>query len=226
MRKLFSLFINNGIPIIMMFCAIGVTAMLVHREFGRPGIKKAQMTAQSDWQTYASVGHRFGPKAASVTITEFADFECPVCQKFVTGALATVRQHYPNDVAVVFSHWPHPYHRLAYPAARAAECAADQGRFEAYYEALYSHQDSLGIIPFARIAVLAGVADSQRFAKCNSRSEPVDQIEVDMRAAKALGGAGTPTILVNDMLLPGAPSEATLDSLIRKTLAAKAAAGT
>jgi protein-disulfide isomerase len=57
-----------------------------------------------------------GPPGAKVVIIEFADFECPVCAGFVNGALRAVRSEYPNDIAIVFRHWPLEYHHLAYPA--------------------------------------------------------------------------------------------------------------
>jgi hypothetical protein len=85
--------------------------------------------AVGNWADLEQAGHRIGPASAKLTIVEFGDFECPACGEF-EHTLQQVRRAYPKDVAVVFRHWPLPYHKLAYPAARAAECAADQGRFE------------------------------------------------------------------------------------------------
>jgi protein-disulfide isomerase len=44
-------------------------------------------------------------------------------------------------------HFPLPMHRFAEPAARVAECAGDQGRFEAMYDLLFEQQDKFGSKP-------------------------------------------------------------------------------
>jgi protein-disulfide isomerase len=53
---------------------------------------------------------------------------------------------HPRDVRIVFRHFPLRIHRLAIQAAKAAECASDQGRFQSMSDALYAHQDSVGIV--------------------------------------------------------------------------------
>ncbi len=156
-----------------------------------------------------------------VTIVEFGDFECPVCHKFENGALRAARTKYAASMAVVFREFPLvAIHRFAYPSARAAECAAEQGRFEQFHDTLYAHTDSLGrLIPFSDIAMRAGVPNMTSFETCNTKSGPVPAIEADIQAAKDLGSRGTPTLLINGMLVGGAPSDAMLDSLIQVAIA-------
>jgi protein-disulfide isomerase len=57
------------------------------------------------------------------------DFECPFCGSF-HKTLKAVREQYPTQVALTYVHFPLPMHRFALPAARVAECADDQVRFE------------------------------------------------------------------------------------------------
>jgi protein-disulfide isomerase len=188
--------VQQTFMVVAVTCAVVITALRV-RDALRPAPAAAQRGPAStdpvpvpDWQQYAAVGHRMGPANAPVTIIEFADFECPVCRKFELGALRYIRNRYPNDVQVVFRHWPLPYHRFAYPAARAAECAGAQGKFEAYHDLLYEKQDSLGLKSFDSFARDAGVADLTVFATCDTATLPVAVIARDSAAARRIGGRG------------------------------------
>ncbi|OGK14260.1 hypothetical protein A2861_01820 [Candidatus Roizmanbacteria bacterium RIFCSPHIGHO2_01_FULL_38_15] len=79
-----------------------------------------------------------GKADAKVTIVEFSDFECPFCIR----AFPTVKQiqkEYPNDVKIVYKHFPltsiHPH---AQAAAEASMCAAEQGKFWEYHDKLFT----------------------------------------------------------------------------------------
>ena len=119
----------------------------------------------------------------------------------------------------VFRHWPLPYHPLAYPAARAAECAGVQGKFTEFSDALYAQQDSLGVKSFAAFAADAGVPDLPRFAACGLTNDKIPEVERDTKTALALKGRGTPTIIIDGEMLAGVPDSAQLDDLIRKAFA-------
>jgi protein-disulfide isomerase len=72
--------------------------------------------------------HRTGPEHAAVTVVEYADFQCPICQS-VEPAVKQLREVHP-DVAFVFRHFPlEEAHPLALMAAEAAEAAGAQDRF-------------------------------------------------------------------------------------------------
>ena len=109
----------------------------------------------------------------------------------------SLRAKYPQDVAVLFRHFPLPMHPYARPAALAAVCAAAQGRFETFYDALYNLQDSLGHMPWLRYAVRAGVPDTAAFATCVADSAGVARLTDDQAAGNKLQVEGTPTVLVN-----------------------------
>lgn len=208
--------------VVAVTCAVIITVVTVTRRSSDGQSERrppAQPRTVGDWARYGMVGHRFGAVTAPVTIVEFSDFECPFCQRFATGALRYVMERHPDDVSVVFRHWPLSIHRLAYPAARASECAAAQGKFEAFYDVVFSKQDSLGILSFQDFAARSGVPDGKLFSSCLAIASPVAAIEDDIRAAKELGGAGTPSVLVNSTLLPGTPDSARLDSVVSSALA-------
>ena len=72
-----------------------------------------------------------------VTIVEFSDFECPFCKQ-VQSALKQIVDSYGPEVRLVFKHLPLEGHRNSLPAARAAYCAAEQGRFWQFHDALFA----------------------------------------------------------------------------------------
>ncbi|MEO8316678.1 MAG: thioredoxin domain-containing protein, partial [Pseudomonadota bacterium] len=73
--------------------------------------------------------HRAGPEHSPVTVVEYGDFQCPICQS-VEPAVKQLRNLHPNDMVFVFRHFPlEEVHPLALGAAEAAEAAGAQGKF-------------------------------------------------------------------------------------------------
>lgn len=194
-------------------CAVALTVHVVRSApVVSPGVQRDTTPVKvANWAQLAGAGHRIGARKALLTIVEFGDFECPACGAF-EKTLMQVRQSHPNDVAVIFRHWPLTYHHNAYPAARAAECAAAAGRFTEFHDILYAHQDSLGIVPFREFARRAGVNDLLKFDTCMLDTAVVPAVERDIAAAKAAGGTGTPTVIVNGLRLVRIPDVATLEA--------------
>jgi len=196
---------------------------MVHRELGPKAasgaVRPLPTHLVSEFDTIANKGHRFGPADAPVTIVEFADFECPVCRGFELHTLRPVQAAYKDKVAIVYRQWPLPYHRFALPAARAAECAGAQGRFEQIHDLMFAKQDSLGLKSFAEFAVESGVADTAAFNRCAASTSPMPSVDADIAAARGLKLFGTPSIIVNGYVIGTVPDKDGLDSLIRVSLA-------
>ena len=164
----------------------------------------------SGWQRYANVGHRLGPETAAVTIIEFGDYQCPYCRES-EAHLKAILSKYGNDVSLVYRHFPLPGHGSAYPAARAAECAGQQGRFWEFHELLYSTQswiENTSEAGLAELAEQAGVVSLEEFSDCLAGREIDERVDADVAAGRGLGIRGTPTFLVNGELHVGV-----LDSL-------------
>lgn len=204
---------------VLTLCAVVLTVLTVRREFFAepPSAQSQQTSTVREWKSYADAGQRLGPANAAVTIVEFSDFQCPACRT-AAETLRKVRQRYPQQVAVLYRHAPIPSHEHAADAARASQCAAEQGRFEAYHDALFAHQKSIGQLSWAAFADTAGVADGNAFASCMSSTGTAAAVENDRSAAQRLGVRATPTLLVNNQLVVGAPNEEELVSMIEKTL--------
>lgn len=211
--------ILDGAVVVLTLCAVVMTALVVRREFSSPRAQPEPLrpTQVSDWRGYARDGHRMGPAEAPVTIVVFSDFQCPFCGMLMSR-LRQLRDAYPREVAVVYRHYPIADHPHAAAAARASECAADQGRFSAFHDALFSAQDSIGAVGWGRFAATAGVADIKRFEACAAATSPLPALERDVAAARRLRVSGTPTLLINDLRFHGAVRQDTLEAYVRRAL--------
>jgi protein-disulfide isomerase len=207
---------------IVVVCAVTVTALTVRRElFATP--KRGPSAPRSpekvaNWRAIADAGTRIGPAAAPIIVPEFSDFQCPFCRR-LAPVLKELKAKYPLEVAVSYRHFPIPRHAHAGVAAQASECAGAQGRFEAYHDALFASADSIGKLSWADFARTAGVPDTKRFERCLADSTYKSRVEQDVKAGMDARVRGTPTVLVNEWRLVGAPSLVTLDSVVQTEMA-------
>lgn len=196
--------IQNAATALMVTCAVVITVAVLRRELGRGSERTfAPVRVEKDWQEYALSGHSLGPSDATVTIVEFSDFQCPFCRRFATFHDSLTKLGV--RVKVVYRHFPLPAHQFAIAAARASECGAAQGRFDAMHAALFAHQESIGVAPWSTFARAAAVRDSAAFHFCMMSTDPVAALAVDTAAAKRLQVRGTPTLLIHDLRVDGLP---------------------
>jgi hypothetical protein len=67
---------------------------------------------------------------ALVTVTEYADLQCPACRSAHATLVQPLIAKYGTKIAYDYRHFPlTSIHRYAMEAAEASECAADQGKF-------------------------------------------------------------------------------------------------
>ena len=148
-----------------------------------------------------------GPSNAPVQIIEFSDFECPFCFR-ANPIVAQVMSTYGNRVRLVYRHLPLPNHPNARPAAEAAACANEQGRFWEYHDRLFANQSKLSAPDLKQHAADLGL-DTAKFNACVDSRRFQKDVDADMDAAQLLGVSGTPHFFINGRALSGAqPFEA------------------
>jgi protein-disulfide isomerase len=201
---------------LLVLCAVILTGLALRREFFAPEPQPKRQLV-SDWPRYAAHGQRIGGTGLPVTVVVFSDFQCPAC-RLLADNLETVRKKHPRQIGVVYRHYPLPNHPHAASAARASECAGRQGRFEAYHNALFQEQTSIGDTSWIRFAMRAQVPDSAAFSECMGDSRMSAAVERDLRDAEQLGVMGTPTLLINGVRLDGAPKLNVLEAYVRRAL--------
>lgn len=164
-----------------------------------------------------------GPADAPVTLVTFSDYQCPYCIRS-EKVLADVLAKYPEDVRLVHRHFPldriHPFAR---PAAEAAMCADEQGKFWAFHDAIFALNGRIEANSFDAIAGEIGL-DGAALARCIEEGRFKDYVENDARAGEAAGVTGTPAFFVNGIPMKGARDVADLSRVIDGELARLAAA--
>ena len=155
-----------------------------------------------------------GPSGAPITIIEFSDFQCPYCQKSV-GALKELRRLYGDRIRIVYRDYPGPNHPQANPAAEAAQCAGDQGKFWEYHDALFDHQGTGW--DYEALARDLGLQTGE-FSACLNTGRYREEVIKDLQDGLTLGIASTPTFFINGRPLVGARPMADFTAIIDRLL--------
>lgn len=167
----------------------------------------AQERAVPNGAELARSGQVMGDPAAPVKVVVFSDFQCTYCRR-AARELIRIRDESGGKVAVVFRHYPADViHPQAEAAAAASECAAAQGRFEPFHDALFADQPAVGSEDWGRFARAAAVPDMTAFTRCVTQGSYRSRVAADLRAGQELGLAGTPSFVVDGTLVMGADME-------------------
>jgi len=152
-----------------------------------------------------------GNPNATVTIVEFADFECPVCRQ-LHEALRGLLPKYPQ-ARLLFKDFPleqvHPWARTGALAGRCAYLQ-DPKAFWKMYDYLYDNQDLISASNAWDKAVdYAGLAGlkTDEFKACMTSQEAVAAVEANITNGKLLEVNSTPTLFVNGRRVVGADAQ-------------------
>ena len=157
-----------------------------------------------------------GPKDAWVTVVEVTDYQCPFCKR-VQVTLDQLREEYGDDLRTVVKHNPLPFHDRALPAALAAECAHQQGRFWAIHPLLFENSRALGDQELEGYVRQAGKIDLQQWRKCMTDPETTQRVEREQKLVTSAGARGTPSFFINGRFLSGAQPLERFQALIDET---------
>lgn len=172
-----------------------------------------------------SEGHLpiLGNKDAKVAIIEFADFQCPFCEKFYQDIEKNVIKDYVESSKAKFAFRHYAFlGQESTDAALASECANEQEKFWEYHNYLYEHQAGENQGAFVKdklkeFAVALGL-NSARFNECLDSAKYKDNIDKDISEGGTAGVNGTPATFVNGILISGAVPYAELKAEIEKAL--------
>ena len=148
-------------------------------------------------------GYTLGQSDAPVEITEYLDFECPVCATFAVIQMPTIKEQLINTGKVRWRYrdFPLPIHKYSRFSAHAAQCAGAQGRFvEMQDQLFYSHQwAQTGKDPsrlFRELAKNAGV-ELTGYDQCMQEGRYAQRIEFSRQEGDQRLVNGTPTFFAN-----------------------------
>ena len=150
-----------------------------------------------------------GEPNAPIKVEEFADFQCPFCERFFEQTEPLLIQHYVDTGKVQFV-----YRSMgnfvsqniggarteSQDAAAAAYCAADQGKFWEMHDALFTNVlgEDVGSFTDRRLAAIAESVglNMTEFNDCYNSGKYADQVQQDLADGTAAGVTGTPGFLI------------------------------
>lgn len=111
---------------------------------------------------------------------------------------------YGDDLRLVFKHNPLPFHKRAMPAAIAAECAREQGRFWELHDLLFDNNADLEAKDIVRYARRIRQLRFKQWRACFRQQSTKARIEEDAKTASRFKARGTPSFFINGRFVAGA----------------------
>jgi protein-disulfide isomerase len=182
-----------------------------------PANKKNIAAVNSLLSGIPQAGTRLGSPNAKVTVTEFADLQCPICKAFSEGA---EQQLISNDVrsgkvqliyrslSTATGNGPNPN---IFPAQQAAALAAgNQQKAWQYIQLFYKEQGQEGT-DYVNTSFLSNIAHQvtglnfATWSATRSSQTLINQVNQDQQQAASKGYNSTPTIVVRGAKGEAAP---------------------
>lgn len=138
-----------------------------------------------------------GNPLAPLTIINFADFGCDHC-KDEMALLDRILKQYPNKLKIIWKGLP--VTRFPYPSDLShdyAYCANAQGKFAAFANAVFAHNESLTADSLNSLAD-ASQLDKGKLTSCLSSSAPATYRDKTATLASTLKITGVPAVFIQD----------------------------
>lgn len=141
--------------------------------------------------------NELGNVDAPVLIIEFSDLQCSFCARHASQTFPELRRNYidTGKLRYALRDLPLPMHRQAVPAAVAARCAGEQGKFWEMRQAIYLARGRLDQEPYAGMAGDLGL-DVERFEACRRDGRQLAKVQADAALAAGEGIASTPAFVI------------------------------
>jgi protein-disulfide isomerase len=179
------------------------SAAVAHK--AKQAIRDNQQALLSD-QTSPIEGNAQG----KVTIVEFFDYRCVHCRRVASTLENLVRSN--TSVRVVYKNFP----VLGEPsvlAARAAVAAQQQGGWPKLHRAMLAYEGDFTTDSLAALGASVGL-DAAKL-KTDMMSPATDKsLQANLALAAALGLDATPSFVIGDRVIRGAPSAETLQAIV------------
>lgn len=219
-------YLNALVAVLVAVIVVLLGAVLVNQG-GASGKKVADQTRSQQPSPLDSLARRnpgdplaLGNPNAPVVMVAYSDFRCPFCAKYANDIAPKLVERYV-DTGVLRVEWrDFPiFGPDSMRAAKAGRAAAQQGKFWAFHDAVYSQAPPSGhpAMPVSRLvefAKQAGVPDIERFKADMNDPAAYEAIRTDATQAAQLGVSATPTFVVNgDPIMGAQPLQAFVRSI-------------
>jgi protein-disulfide isomerase len=194
------------IIIVLVVVAIITGAMFL----GKDSETTVDATGSNNW---------YGQENGVVTLTEYADFQCPACAQFFP-LVAQVKEQFKDQIRFEFKHFPLvQIHPNATSAHRAAQAAANQSKFWEMHDLLYQNQNSWSSVSspattFETYAQQIGL-NMDTYKTDYESGAVLSIINADIAKGKNLGVVGTPTFFIDGKKIEDTESIASVDGFTK-----------
>ncbi len=163
--------------------------------------------------------HIQGNKQAPISIIEYSDFQCPYCS-LLSPVIPQLVEKYPEDVQVIFRHFPLSSHSNALLAAHASEAAALQDRFFEMEKVIFANQAEWAASEaadarawFVDQAEKLGM-DAAKFEADLDSPAVQQRVERNLQEATTAQLPGTPILFINGLPYQSDMSLETLSGIV------------
>jgi protein-disulfide isomerase len=176
-------------------------------------------------------GYVLGRPDAPLTMVEFTDLQCPFCRQFILTSFNDIKKNWidTGKLRYISRDFPLDFHAQAMPAARAARCAGEEGKF---WEMRLALMRNANLLTPDFITKTAGELklDAKAFGACAISNKYDVLIQAEMTEGTKLGVGGTPTFVmgrttaaaVEGPMMVGALPYAEFDAKLKALLAGEA----
>ncbi len=181
-----------------------------------PGTKLAEQSGRLSPSVHLTsgideAGHPYiGAGTPKLTISEFADYQCPHCANAHVEMRELVAKN-ASSIRIVHRHFPldhqcnslvqHPFHTRACGYAKLAACAALMGKFWDANDYLFDHGRDEAPVTAEALAKALGL-DAPSLQKC-SETAGSEVVKHDIAEGLQLSISGTPSFVVDGKVYKG-----------------------
>ena len=165
--------------------------------------QKTETQSNSVLDMFSGGSPALGSPDAPVTMVEFGDYQCMNCNRYFRNTEHMILQNYveTGKLKIIFVDFAF-IGPDSFPAAQAAHCANDQGKYWEYHDETYSNWDGentgwAGIYNLKRFASNIGL-DQNSFNQCLDSNKYAKKVEANTELGRKIGVTGTPTFFIID----------------------------
>lgn len=158
----------------------------------------------------ADAGRLMGRDSGAMWLIVISDFQCPYCKQWHDSSNKALKRDYVDKglVRLGYLNLPLQQHPHAHDEAVAGLCAAAQGKFWPYADALFHEQNRI-----AKMTSVTGLLDSvgtalalnmSEFARCRTSRAIRTLVQSDIQQAQQANVQSTPSFLIGEFLVQGA----------------------
>jgi len=156
-----------------------------------------------------------------IKIVEYFDFGCGHCRQ-AAEVMPKIKKKFDAFVTVEQKHFP--LRPETFFVAEASECARVQGKFQEFYDQAFKN---FGVYSVEKINEIAGDIglDKKAFSLCVSTGIKKTDVQKQKNEGQQLGITGTPSFVIDGILIPGMPPADVFIERIEKILKDKEIVG-